>query len=410
MNKSEETDREESRFAEMLGAVESQSPAPDQVFLKRLKKESTQAFLAAETRQSAHERTKRMRIFKKVIPPAAAACIVAGITAAVVFLTLGNGGATSAWAEVQERIRNARTCTFRMTTRHEGMPETTMTCMIREPGLLRQEVAKPENVVTIMDLRNGRTLSLREKQKKAMFIQIKGLPPEAAERFQEQNWMHRLKELIEESETELGEKEIDGRPAKGYQVDKDDHVLTAWVDTETGGLVKMEMTVLRGTATIVMSDFEFDKELDEKLFSMKPPPGYTMAEPATIELKAPSYEDVGVLLGVLAKMNDGAFPDVLPENPSMGAYMKDLKGFDRVVGEQEAMKVVMPMGRGIMFLAEIHPAGHYAGKGVKLGDAETAVFWYKPKDSETYKVIYGDLSVKDVAEEDLPVQRRGPWQ
>jgi hypothetical protein len=32
----------------------------------------------------------------------------------------------------------------------------------------------------------------------------------------------------------------------------------------------------------------------------------------------------------------------------------------------------------------------------------TAIFWYKPKGSQTYKVIYGDLSIKEVAEGDLP--------
>jgi hypothetical protein len=45
---------------------------------------------------------------------------------------------------------------------------------------------------------------------------------------------------------------------------------------------------------------------------------------------------------------------------------------------------------------------HYAGNGVKLGDAETAIFWYLPEGSETYRVIYGDLSVKDVTPENLP--------
>ena len=40
---------------------------------------------------------------------------------------------------------------------------------------------------------------------------------------------------------------------------------------------------------------------------------------------------------------------------------------------------------------------------MKLGDAETAVFWYGPEDSETYQVLYADLRVeKDVAESDLP--------
>ena len=45
---------------------------------------------------------------------------------------------------------------------------------------------------------------------------------------------------------------------------------------------------------------------------------------------------------------------------------------------------------------------HYAGKGVKLGDKTAPVCWCKPKDSKTYRVVYGDLSIKDVAEEDLP--------
>ncbi len=45
---------------------------------------------------------------------------------------------------------------------------------------------------------------------------------------------------------------------------------------------------------------------------------------------------------------------------------------------------------------------HYAGAGVKLGDAEKAIFWYQPQGSDTCRVVYGDLNVKDVAPEDLP--------
>ena len=45
---------------------------------------------------------------------------------------------------------------------------------------------------------------------------------------------------------------------------------------------------------------------------------------------------------------------------------------------------------------------HYAGDGVKLGDKTAPVCWYKPKGSPLYRVIYGNLGVADVAEEDLP--------
>jgi len=65
---------------------------------------------------------------------------------------------------------------------------------------------------------------------------------------------------------------------------------------------------------------------------------------------------------------------------------------------------MMLIVRGIMFVQMLPADGdwHYAGKDVKLGDVDTAIFWYRPADSETYRVIYGDLSAKDVSPENLP--------
>lgn len=361
---------------------------------------------SAKTKLNLIERISKGRFSKmnRIMKIAAVILIVVGVGAVIGWLTQGQGFAGSAWAAVQEQVRNARTCTYTMITQVEDMPEVKARVMIIEPGLVRQEITEPHEQISIMDPRSGRTLALQVKQKKAMLIEISGLPEAAFAKFQEQNWMNRLKKLIEKSETELETKQINGRQAKGYQVHENDQVLTAWVDTETGKLLNMEIVVDRGGVKMVMCDFEFDKELNENLFSMKPPPGYTMAEkPMKIELnKEPAFEDVGVLLSVMAKMKDGQFPEALPEKPSMGAYMKHLKGFNRFIEEGEGPKVVMGMGRGIRFLAKIHPAGHYAGKGVKLGDADTAIFWYRPKGSEMYKVIFGDLSIKEVAETDLP--------
>ena len=49
---------------------------------------------------------------------------------------------------------------------------------------------------------------------------------------------------------------------------------------------------------------------------------------------------------------------------------------------------------GWIFLATISRMG--------IGDAGKAIYWYQPEGSETYRVIYGDLSVKDVTPENLP--------
>jgi hypothetical protein len=39
---------------------------------------------------------------------------------------------------------------------------------------------------------------------------------------------------------------------------------------------------------------------------------------------------------------------------------------------------------------------HYAGSGVKLGQAEVPICWWKPAGSQTYRVVFGDLSVRDL--------------
>jgi len=42
------------------------------------------------------------------------------------------------------------------------------------------------------------------------------------------------------------------------------------------------------------------------------------------------------------------------------------------------------------------------GEDVRLGDASKAVCWWKPAGSSVYRVVYGDLSIRDVAPGDLP--------
>jgi hypothetical protein len=61
----------------------------------------------------------------------------------------------------------------------------------------------------------------------------------------------------------------------------------------------------------------------------------------------------------------------------------------------------MTLGKGMLFMMGLKDQ-HYAGNGVKLGEADKAIFWYQPEGSETWRVIYGDLRVKDVAPENLP--------
>ncbi|HEG44046.1 MAG TPA: hypothetical protein ENH94_08360 [Phycisphaerales bacterium] len=43
----------------------------------------------------------------------------------------------------------------------------------------------------------------------------------------------------------------------------------------------------------------------------------------------------------------------------------------------------------------------YNGQDSTLGDADIAIFWYKPKKSKTYRAVYGDLTIEEVSPDDL---------
>ena len=64
---------------------------------------------------------------------------------------------------------------------------------------------------------------------------------------------------------------------------------------------------------------------------------------------------------------------------------------------KEILEIQFKLQPGMMFIASLTPKAdaHYAGKGVSLGAADKAIFWYRPTDAKKYRVIYADLSLRD---------------
>jgi hypothetical protein len=44
----------------------------------------------------------------------------------------------------------------------------------------------------------------------------------------------------------------------------------------------------------------------------------------------------------------------------------------------------------------------WRGGGVRLGDGKTAIMWWQYQGASTYRVIYGDLTVRDLQPDELP--------
>ena len=399
-----ESDRQERRFAEMLRTVDAGAAEPNETFLAKLKDESTEVFRAATLERPAQERKKMMKLVKRYIPAAAAAVIVVGIAVAAL-LTVANGGASSAWAAVQEKVRNARTLSCKVTQRKKGAPDFKIDVMALGDGRVRQEMVIMGHAIThIMDMNKGKILILDASDKQAVQISVPSLSKQMA-KLRESDWMTRLKKLIEGPHSELEEKMIAGTKAKGYQVSKDGQEITLRVDADTGDILEMTIEMFEGDAQVILSDFELDKELDESLFSFEIPEGYELAPTGAIDIREATDEDIVAFLKFWADARGDTFPDTLTEAEWFKDCMKQVAGMEKDVSAKELKKWAEQMGSARMFL-QMHPetAAQYAGKGVKLGEADKIVLWYKrSKDDESYTGIYGDLSIKtDLTSEDLP--------
>ena len=100
---------------------------------------------------------------------------------------------------------------------------------------------------------------------------------------------------------------------------------------------------------------------------------------------------------------DGVFPKDLSGQVYVDDVKRNRKKFVKLQ-KHEKLELGLKLAPGFIFvqLLKAENDWHYAGKDVKLGDGNSPVCWYKPTGSQTYRVIYGDLSVKDVALGDLP--------
>ena len=150
---------------------------------------------------------------------------------------------------------------------------------------------------------------------------------------------------------------------------------------------------------------KFDLPMEEEIFSMEVPAGYTVQEPVALDLQAGTEENFIKGLGLIAeKLNYGRFPD----DVSYDYFYKWITGGPvlsqfNAMSKEENVAISLELTKFMFFTIFFPGEGEwtYRGKGVRLGETETPIFWYRPKESETYRVIYGDLHVEDVSPEYL---------
>ena len=270
------------------------------------------------------------------------------------------------------------------------------------------------DMTMILDLEDGRMLTLVALgvTKIASYNDIQGTGLEGTRSVLDfvRNVVSEVKDNPDADIQDLGEKEINGQKAVGFYVKGPNVDLTIWANKKTSLPIRIEFA--EGKTSKVIKNIKFDVPLEESLVSMEVPAGYTQKDTAPlhiIEVPAPdnhlsnaTEEDLVESLRIWAEIIlDGAFPDAIGTDHFMKqAYVLGYKLASLRLPHSEIEKFT----KGMIFLQKFEFGGKwgYAGKGVKLGDADKAILWYQPEGSNTYRVIYGDLKAADIAQENLP--------
>ncbi len=337
---------------------------------------------------------------------ATAAVILIAAIISLHFIAGPFGATSSVYAEVAERLHKALTMTYTVTTSTplEGMPDMEMEVAFKEPGLMRMTMAG--GYVSVMDSVQGKGLSIIPAKKQFIEMDLSNLPDDPGQN--QLSTIEKLRSLPDRADEELGERKINGRDVQGFRVTEEGVTYTVWIDPKTRELVEVETEFLNAPGmSSTMTDIRFDVELPDELFSITPPDGYSRLE-LQVDVSEASEDDLIEYLRLWSSWTkDNSFPPTLNPVELAKVSMEMAKAGEfgsEQTTEEQSLDYAMKMTRGMMFVMKLPAESNwrYAGENAKYGDAETPVFWYKPEGSVTYRVIYGDLSIKDIAPENLP--------
>jgi len=398
------------------------------------------------------QRRKRLsRVFVVATTAAVAVCVWLGLGVSPSKIT---GPAPMVFGDTLEQIQKAKTITWKtvfyehITNKSETetwLRETTAECAYKAPGL-RREVRFDENGqiewTEITDWIHGRRLTCDPKKKTATIKEITPChDPAGPFDYYEKKLRESNLQWIEKRKTATGEVNIFRNAYRDYANDRDCSA-DVWIDATTKQLVAAynpgadiydhehdlaSKESPKDTYCHYMMgggerDIRFDTPLNDSLFSLEPPEGYA------VEVKQRDHvteQETIDYLGLVAEFNDQTFPDQLPTSPSL------LKKRNETLKKQDKPETLTPVERKLLdidmrygwrfgtvsdapiyvffYWAEdsiVKDSFRYLGKGVTLGDKDRIVCWYKLKDAKdpnAYRVLYGDLTVKDVVAKDLPL-------
>jgi hypothetical protein len=348
------------------------------------------------------------------------------------------------YADVLQQIDRARSVYYTKTVEIEGELPMTMQQTVREGGYVR--TVWPDGGIMIDHYASGDRLHLNPRRRSAQLSH--SLQDDRPRLMNLADW---IKTLHEHNGVFSRQEVLDGRSVNIYKVDRPYEMITVWADASTRLPVRVERVmrpctdkdirvpemdlstsdfvdeadqdeagggtgistkttfwdvgVLMATRTTTYSDFTWNAEYDDSLFDLTPPADYRVDKFNWGDSVA-DEESLVEALRFWAQTSEGRFP----EDINMLADSKPnlVRQYRSVGSPEEALEKATPMmhtvlaGMAFAQSLKVQDNWHYAGKDVVLGEADKPLCWWHLKDSEMDRVVYGDLTIRDVRPEDLP--------
>jgi outer membrane lipoprotein-sorting protein len=325
--------------------------------------------------------------------------LAAGLIGLGVFL---RSGPPLAFAQVAQKFRDAHTLAYQQTVRAPDISKEPVPIQIfqKEPGLVRMEVAG-QVTVGYPEQDQYKILSLNPVAKMAIMVVKKRTKQEQQPgQADPMQLVERLRTLVEKEAQAAGTKQIGDVQARGFRVQEGPMEWLVWADPKTRLPIEVEIQ-LPGDIRTTLSDFRFNPPLDDALFSLEVPKGYKL-QPIEVEDLTPE-ESLVRTLRFFADTSGGKFPKRLDDPFAFVKRLREVRGDKpKEKTSPEDMRSMVNNVRALMFVANLKGKYGYKPDGVKLGDAEKLLFWYRPAGATKYRALYGDLHWADLTTDRLP--------
>ncbi|MFC1635624.1 hypothetical protein ACFL5Z_12345 [Planctomycetota bacterium] len=355
------------------------------------------------------------------------------------FLTLNlfdNSGIV--WADVVKRLEEITSGTYTITADVTGMPGTPedyVTHIIQDVTLSYEQNAvrvdasvqvpngtKKSRIYLLFEDRVLTNLMLDQKK----YIEVT-IGEEQMKKMSEENGDPAtiLKAMLERDYIELGRQIIDGVPAWGIEVADpklgtkmgsfisggvfDEMTVQLWVDEKSEFPIRLFATGSskdgKTSMKLVYDNFQWNTEIDPALLKPEIPDGFELLVQGQWETGNEAEEIIDVLR-LFVELGDGKYPASLKTMTVAQAIVPVLKkkyppGSPKP--DKEVLARYMKVDRvGLMYttLEKDGKEPAYYGDRVSAESPESVLFRWKIGD-DTYRVVFGDLSTKDVTPAEL---------